>query len=111
MAALQADSHNLLAEEVLPYLVGVSFAEETLRETVQWLIDWDLQNRTDSPQAALFEAFWVALVDNLYNDQLSIPSDGPAWATVRLLDRSNHAWWDDSTTPDIIETRDDILEQ
>ena len=53
-------------------------------------------------------------MDNLYNDQLGkdIQADGESremWATFLLMQEPDNAWWDDITTDDTAETRDDIL--
>ncbi len=120
VAEIQGDNHNLKAEELLPYLLNLEPEDADLAEAVQWLAEWNLQNTMDDPQsdppaaprAALFEAFWVALVDNLWNDQLGFASDGGSnvmWGTRLLLDRPDHQWWDDIRTEDVVETRDDIL--
>ncbi len=108
IAEIHGDNHNINAEDLLPYLVDIPLADDSLAEVVQWLAGWDLQNYMESPQAALFEAFWVILVDDLYNDQLPWPTYGPIWATRLLLAQPDHPWWDDIRTPEI-ETRDDIL--
>ena len=111
VAEIQGDNHNLHAEEILPYLFAIDFEDETLAQAADFLRDWDLQNHMDSPQAALFEAFWVALVDNLWNDQLGFQTSGGghvAWGTRLLMDMPDHEWWDDVETAEV-ETRDDIL--
>jgi penicillin amidase len=68
----------------------------------------------DSPQAALYAEFWAKLVNNLFDDQLTkdmiIRGGGrEMWAVFLLMDEPNNAWWDDITTKDVVETRDDIL--
>jgi penicillin amidase len=112
IAEIQGDNHNPFAEDVIPYLLEIDLADEALADAVTWLAGWDLQNHMDSPQAALFEVFWAHLVDALYNDQIpGSESNGPRWATRLLLDQPDHAWWDDTRTPGITETRDTILTQ
>ncbi|MBN2472359.1 MAG: penicillin acylase family protein, partial [Anaerolineae bacterium] len=107
LAAIQGDAHSIVAEELLPALLDLELEDESLAEAVRWLAGWDLQARAESPQAALFEAFWAALVDRVWADTLGYPGGG-AWATQRLLADPTNAWWDDSRTP-ATETRDMIL--
>lgn len=107
VAAIQGDAHSIVAEELLPYLLDLDLEDKTLADHVAWLVAWDLQARADSPRAALFEAFWAALVERLWADTLGYPGGG-AWATQRLLADPENAWWDDPRTP-AVETRDTIL--
>lgn len=113
MAEIQADSHSLHAEELQPYLGRLAPEDETLRTALYFMLGWDLQTDMDSPQAALFEAFWAKLVENLWADDLGyLPAGGSylAWATQRLLELPGHPTWDNQATPGV-ETRDDILIQ
>ena len=75
--------------------------------------DWDYQNRADFAAAAVFNAFWRHLLQNTFNDDLPeeryYPDGGSRWNEImRHLDDSS-AWWDDKTTTDVRETRDDII--
>ncbi len=107
VAEIQGDNHNLLAEYILPYLLNVEFEDSALADTATWLAGWDLQNYMDSPQAALFEAYWVALSHNIWDDELE-GTNGNAWAVRLLMDQPEDAWWDDINTS-TVETRDEIL--
>ncbi len=108
VAEIQGDNHSLVAEELMPYLLALDTSDESLAETITWLAGWNLQTDINSPQAALFEMFWLELGKALWADQLGTP-DGDAWAVRLLLDQPDHPWWDDTTTPETVETRDDIL--
>jgi penicillin amidase len=107
---MQADNRNLNAETLVPVL------EQILPENdlVGMLAGWDFQNNIDSPEAALFEVFWKHLVTAAFGDDLPEdmqPSGGGRWWMVmeNILTDSNNPWWDDQTTPDAVETRDDIF--
>jgi len=112
--AIQGDNKLISAEELMPYLASLQFADTELAEARDWLLEWDCQCNADSPQAALYAEFWAKLVDNLYSDQLGeeVQPDGDSremWATFLLMEEPDNAWWDDITTEDVVETRDDIL--
>jgi penicillin amidase len=112
--AIQGDNKLISAEELMPYLASLQFADTELAEARDWLLEWDCQCNADSPQAALYAEFWAKLVDNLYSDQLGEEAqpDGDSremWATFLLMEEPDNAWWDDITTEDVVETRDDIL--
>jgi penicillin amidase len=79
-----------------------------------WMRDWDNQMSIDSQQAGLYAYFWRELVQMLFNDQLGENdeagiSNQSMYATYRLLKQPDNPWWDDITTSNNVETRDDIL--
>jgi len=113
VAAIQADSHSLHAEEVQPYLANLTTEDAALQDAIDLLLAWDLQTNMDSPQAALFEVFWTRLVANTWADDLGYqPSGGGnlAWGTQELLARPDDPIWDNANS-DTLETRDDVLLQ
>jgi penicillin amidase len=87
---------------------------EDLNELRDWMLNWDYQMHMDSPQAALFANFWYQLSNNIFKDQLDADRNqsGGApqmWATTLLMEDPDNAWWDDITTEDITEGRDNII--
>ena len=80
----------------------------------------DLRAGADSVEASIFHAWLARVVDFALTDELEALSDtkgvspvlAPAQrmtAVLALLDRPEHALWDDLRTPGTIETRDDIF--
>jgi penicillin amidase len=115
-ATIQSDNLNLSAQEMLPYITALEFDDPLLDEARDWLSEWDFQMHMDSQQAALYAYFWLHLMDNLFNDQLApvlraTGGDNYLWATYQLAQNPQSIWWDDTRTPEIIETRDDILKR
>lgn len=107
VAAIQGDNHSIVAEEMIPLLMEIEFEDDSLTEAVAWLAGWNLQTSMDSPQAALFETFYAALLNALWGDELE-GATGSAWATQRLMADPENLWWDDTTTASR-ETRDMIV--
>jgi len=112
--AIQGDNKLISAEELMPYLANLRFDNAELTEARDWLLEWDCQCNMDSPQAALYAEFWAGLVNDLFGDQFTEDivvhgSDREMQAIFLLMDEPNNSWWDDITTKDVIETRDDIL--
>jgi penicillin G amidase len=112
--AMQGDNLSLSALEVLPYLEDIRIEEPAQNAARDRLLNWDAQMHMDSPDAALYALFWMELVHKTFNDQL--PQDlwpgggAPSQdALYWLLQEEDNPWWDDITTPDTVETRDDIL--
>ena len=116
---IQGDNKLLSAEELMPYLSGLQFDDAELAGARDWLLTWDYQFDMDSPQAALYAQFWARLMDNLFNDELFSEElddgiyahgiDSDMWSVFLLMQEPDNPWWDDVTTEDAVETRDDIL--
>jgi penicillin amidase len=112
--SIQGDNKLISAEEMMPYLADLKFADSELTEARDWLLKWDYQCGMNSPQAALYAEFWVSLMNNLFCDQLTEDievrgDDRDMWAAFLLMEMPGNAWWDDVRTKDAIETRDDIM--
>lgn len=108
---IQGDNRNMDAPQLIPYLAGLEFPANVVQER-DFLLRWDYQMNMNSPQAALFALFNARLLHNLYDDQM--PEDYTAtnhqlFPATQLLNQPDNEWWDDATTPDVVEQRDDIL--
>ncbi len=113
-SAILGDNKIISAEEIMPSLMSLSLDDGELAQAREWLADWDYQLHMDSPQAAFYMQFWMKLMDNLFDDQLgdyaeAYGGSGEMRAVYLLLEQPEHAWWDDISTTDVRETRDDIL--
>ncbi len=114
MIAIQTDNQSLSALEIIPYLETLDFEDAGVSAARQRLLTWDAQMRMDSPEAALFNIFWVHLIAETFNDQLPAnhyPGGGHTTSDTMyfLLQDPSNTWWDDITTPDMVEYRDAIL--
>jgi penicillin amidase len=116
MKAMQGDNYNLKADFLIPALQGLSFDDAHMRELVDWLAAWDRQNDVDSGEAVLFEAFWVSFLAKAFADDLGFVPDGGSlywYLASQMIANPAHlvygAIWDDSTTPDVKETANEIL--
>jgi penicillin amidase len=111
---IHGDNKFLIAEELAPMLAELDMGDETLNEARDWMLDWDYQMHMDSPQAALFATFWTRLTNNLFEDQTGDITDASGnssnmLSTTILVEDPDNIWWDDATTEDVVETRDEIL--
>lgn len=111
---MQGDNKSLNAESLVPYLMAVDLNDADLEEVRAILKDWDFQEHMDSPEAALFEAFWKHLLMATF--AIDLPEETKVSGSDRmmvmikgLVDDPNSPWWDDQTTTDVVETRDDIF--
>jgi penicillin amidase len=120
MKQMQADTLNLSALEILPFMRDIRFDDEKVAEALEALFAWDGRMEMESSSAVLYGYFWVALVEEIFQDELpdrlwnkdggvmgadsSIPSK-----VYDLLEDPSNRWWDDVTTLDTVETRDEVL--
>ena len=116
MADLQLDSHNSLAPTLVPYLLDIDLPPGYDSAGQRLLADWDFDQPADSAAAAYFNVVWSNVLALTFHDELREslwPDGGSRWWAVmtNLLKRPADPWWDDRTTDDIVETRDDILAQ
>jgi penicillin amidase len=113
--ALQVDDLNNFAETLTPYLLGIDADGGRYYAAGQRLLrEWDFHQPADSPAAAYYNAAWRHLLALTFHDELPEslwPDGGGRWfEVVRPLLEDPHAdWWDDVTTEDLRESRNDIL--
>ena len=109
---IQGDNENLDAPLIMPYLAALKIDPGAVADARNFLTAWDFQMDMNSGQAALFGEFDNKLLNNLFDDQLpeGYQADNhELWSAVQLMAQPNNPWWDDATTKDKVETRDDIL--
>ncbi len=124
MRDLQMDTTNGFAPVLVPALLAAPPADlelapgmrEFTDEAVEMLRGWDYTQPADSPEAAYYNAVWSNLLSLTFDDQLPEevqPSGGARWFEVMrgLLVDENSPWWDNASTPTIMETRDQIIGQ
>ena len=116
LEAVQADTRNPMAVELVPLLLTAKINDPFYTEAVRLLRGWNGDQPVDSAAAAYFNAVWASLLDLAFNDELpktSLPDNGGRWFEVvrTLLKRPNDPWWDDVRTASVVETRDEIIKQ
>jgi penicillin amidase len=121
MTRLQLDDLNPMAPTLVPYLLDVPLGFDSLgtryyRGGQDLLRTWDYHQPAGSAAAAYYNAVWANLLRLTFHDELREslwPDGGDRWFGVleTLLRRPRDPWWDDRTTQDEVETRDDVLRQ
>lgn len=115
MAGLQLDSTNPMAETLVPYLLDVeALPSPYYRNALNLLRQWDFTSPADSAAAAYYNVVWRTLLEKTFHDDLrrrTWPDGGDRWFRVveQMLTEPAGAWWDDASTDDVVETRDDVL--
>ncbi len=118
---LQNDTYSYAAREITPYIFA-AFADSTQwqpeeKTLLEYLRNWNFFFTRDDIATSIYQMFLVRLLENTYKDEMGdalyhdwvILVNVPIRVTTRLLKEGNSPWFDDRTTPDRIETRDDIV--
>ncbi|MBN2005374.1 MAG: MFS transporter [Anaerolineae bacterium] len=119
---IQADTYSLPAEYIRPYMLAIEPETDQQAKAIELLKDWDLRLETDRVGATIYEAWYVFTLRNTIEDNMSdnvetqylsgnYQRHGTQHVPLmrRLLADPENAWFDDVSTPDKVETRDDIL--
>ena len=115
MQQMQGDSFDANAAVFVPLLTQIDYEAATPNQAIaiDMLANWDHQDRADSAAAAVFNAFWRHFLQNTFNDDMPeeryYPDGGSRWNEILLQIDENSTWWDDKTTTDIKETREEII--
>ena len=111
---LQHDETVRFADSLVPRLLKLKVADAWVAEGQQTLVGWDYTASADSAAAAYFFVVVHNVLERTFRDQMPTelwPTGGDRWNAVltELLEDPDNAWWDDETTKELVENRDDIL--
>jgi len=103
---------DLLVPSLLPLDPGSAFTNQG-KATLE---RWNRKMSAQSPGAAYFAAVWRNLLALTFHDELpreQWPDGSNRWKVVirGLLAHPQDKWWDNLATPEVVENRDDILNQ
>ncbi len=117
MTQVQRDTTNPMAATLVPYLLDIEdLGSAYYSDGQELLADWDFTQPAGSAAAAYYNVVWSNLLRLTFHDDLRPgiwPNGGDRWFAVvtTLLRDPAGPWWDDKTTDDVVESRDDILRQ
>jgi penicillin amidase len=115
ITAIHTDTYVLRADRLIPLLEGVEPRTADARELLARIRSWDRRCDIDSRGCAAYIPFEFYLSRGIFDDELgSLARDytasDTAWERViGLLGEQASAWWDDTTTPDAVETAPQIV--
>ena len=125
MQSIQSDTQNGIASLLVPLLLKVGVEdkddkspptadEKFAQDAVDLLKKWDFNQPTNSAAAAYFNVVWAKILETTFADELPDgfkPDGGDRWFEVvkTLLSDKKDRWWDDRTTTDVVESRDEVL--
>ncbi len=123
MEAIQHDQHSVQARGFGAKLAALHSNDAAVQQAIDRFKNWDGSMAGDSPAAAIYELTYLQMLQLTFKDDLSkddpdsklfkeyINTDGGAaglWM-YENLDNPQASWWDDVTTADKKESRDDIM--
>ena len=112
---VQFDSSPLRARDIAPLLRDVVPATEDGGTIASRIDAWDGTCGTDSVGCAAWNAWEYRVLRDIFDDDLGADArdyvGSPfSWVVLgRLLDDPYDEWWDDRTTPDLVEHAADIV--
>ena len=122
MVAIQGDTYEGLADDVVPFLAGIVPATADGRLALDRIRQWDHTCPTSSLGCTAFMDFEYRVLRDLFDPRLGsgsqpndiarlfVGSERSVAAMVALLHQPDSRWWDDPATPQV-ETRDQVLAQ
>jgi penicillin G amidase len=116
MADIQSDDWSPYAQALVPVLLDVDLDDTWDAAGQELLATWDGRMDVDSPAAAYFAAVWRNLLQATFWDDLPEtmrPDGGSRWLVVvaGMLQNPDDPFWDDRSTLNVTESRDEILTQ
>jgi penicillin amidase len=108
---LIGDTRSGSALQLAQALLAVPLSEQAA-DWVNWFANWDGHFDTDEARPLFYATLSEFLVDGIFNDQLPEGMWGghtQVYAAILLLDDPDSPWWDDASTPDVVETRDEMV--
>jgi penicillin amidase len=108
------DDELRFAADIVPTLLKVKVTDPWVAEGQQTLVGWDYSTSADSGATAYVNVVFHNILKLTFRDEMPPdlwPTGGDRWYAVvsQLLQQPDSRWWDDTTTKDRVETRDDIL--
>jgi penicillin amidase len=108
VAAMQADIQSDQARLMLPYLLQAKVDDDRSKAALEMMKGWDGTISGDSPQAAIYEAWYAQLGSHIFTDELgkdlwenfyADQGDFIAMELPNVFKGEDAAWCDDVTTP------------
>ncbi|MCL2453898.1 MAG: penicillin acylase family protein [Micrococcales bacterium] len=114
MERIAIDKHSAAADLLVPLLLEQDVGDGFDADGQALLRDWDRQMDADSAAAMYFAAVWAEVLMRTYSDELpeafELSGDSRSVELIRqIIDSPDSRWWDDVSTPRVVENRDEVL--
>ncbi len=121
---IQGDTFSPPAAEMAPYMMEITPQNDEEARAIEYLKNWDFTFEADTVAGTIFQTWYWFMFQNTLEDDMSetLATDYLAGqyerhgrfhitAMSRILPNANNPWFDDKKTPDVVETRDDIIQR
>ena len=113
----QADTLNLMARRIVPLMLPALARDPALAGMSEILSAWDFHDDADQPGPTVFHAVYGAFARLVFGDELGPDITGymlDNWyfweeRLEKMVADGTSEWFDDITTADRVETRDDLF--
>ena len=119
IAKMQLDTVDHVAVRWVPEISRVCGKVDGLSTYAGQLQNWNCSISLDSPEATLFNSFFTHLISNTFENKLGkkimdelygdLHVTIPTQWLIHYMNDNNHVIWDDISTPNVKETRDDMI--
>lgn len=116
---MQLDNVSVVAKRWVPEILKACSDIGELETVVALLEEWDYAIAVDSPQALIFNAFYINFMVNVLEDQLGEELAAemvkpyiiyqPDMLLANIIDESDHFLFDDQRTPDVRESKEEMI--
>ena len=116
---MQLDDVSVVAKRWVPEILKACSGTGELETVVALLEEWDYAIAVDSPQAAIFNSFYINFMINVLEDQLGEELAAemvkpyiiyqPDILLANIIGESDHFLFNDQRTPGIMESKEDMI--
>jgi penicillin amidase len=115
----QRDTLNLMAKAIAPIMAKALTKPEETRRIGEILFQWDFQDDQSQAAPTIFQAIYRDFARRVFTDELgevltdTMLSNWYFWQErlQRMILDNNSSWFDDHSTVEVTETRDDLFYQ
>jgi penicillin amidase len=118
--AIQLDSISVVAKRWIPLLISAAKGKSEFSRHLALFEDWNFDLSRESAAATLFSSFYYRFMENTFSDEVGKEfwSDhlGHIWKIYHpdrtlalIINENSNPWFDDVSTGDKVEKRDDML--
>jgi acyl-homoserine lactone acylase PvdQ len=113
-APARMGARSQAADLLVPWLLRLRLDSQFAAQGQRTLKGWDHRMTVGEPAAAYFASVWSHVLARTFHDEVpwaQWPDGSARWTAIvgKLLNEPNSTWWDNLSTPQIAERRDDIL--
>lgn len=111
------DTVNVMARQLAPVMARALIADEETRRMGEILTGWDFRDQPEAAAPLIFQAVYHRFARLVFRDELGEPLTDAMLANWyfwqerlgEMVESNDARWFDDTATPDVRESRDDLF--